>query len=87
MSHSAANERDAAYAAFLSSSVPEELDGFRSSVISLDADRERATQIATGAVIAAGALGTWALLEWMFVEPSVGRIEGPDITPVEGDLQ
>ncbi|MCC7386877.1 MAG: PEGA domain-containing protein [Deltaproteobacteria bacterium] len=78
----AASERDEAYAALRVASVPEEVSGYRSSVIDLEDSRDRSVTISAVALGAAAGLAVWAATEWLFGEPSVGTLIGDGVTPV-----
>lgn len=80
----AASERDQAYAALRVASVPEEMSGYRSSVIELEDARTRSMTISTVAFSAAAGIALWAAAEWFLMEPTEGRLVGEGVTPVRG---
>lgn len=83
LANHAASQRSAAYQGFLRATSGAELDGYRASISSLDDTRRTSQVVSSVGMVVAGAFGAWALVEWLFGEPSIGKVVGPGIVAVE----
>lgn len=80
--HRAVAARDDAFAGMREATTAAELDALRQEVIDQEDRRNLAQTIGLSAIGTASALAVWALVEWVWAEPELGRLEGPGIEAV-----
>ena len=73
-SEAAAADRDQALVAMRGATTATELDALRTTVIEREDARLSGRTIGLGAVVTAGALAVWTVVEWFFAEPTRGRL-------------
>lgn len=78
VAHRAESSRDAAVALLPNAVTAMELDELRDQVVDKENSRALSQALGSSLLVGAGALSVWAVVEWIFGEPSPGvfRVEG-----------
>lgn len=82
--HRAEGRRDEAVSALSRAADAFDYAAHQGDIAAAEDDRISAQRSASAILISGAIVGAWALVEWLFLEPERGELQGPELIPVGG---